>query len=166
MCIQGQAQRLGFVLHRRGLTGSASRPPPPPPPTLRLAPTFSLELPPQQPLGSPLCPLQGDRWEGELRVPVGEEGWTRGPQTGAEPSAWPTLQHLPCLLGKKRTAISLAVIKQLGRNQIIPRTEKPINKGATKTNRTAGAAGNTEKTQTGLGGWRLSGEGWALGCDV
>lgn len=30
---------------------------------------------------------------------------------------------------------------QLSGNQIIPRTEKPINKGAMKTNRTMGAAG-------------------------
>lgn len=163
MCIQGQAQRFGFVLHRRGLTGSAS---PPPSPNTQGGRNLQLRAARQQPLGSPLCPLQGDRREGDLRGPVGEEGCTRGHQTGAEQSAWPTLQHLPCLLGKKRTAISLAVIKQLGRNQIIPRTEKPINKGATKTNRTAGAAGNTEKTQTGLGGWRLSGAGWALGCDV
>lgn len=74
-----------------------------------------------------------DRWGGDLKVQAEGTQRLRCSQPGPSP-AWAPL------LGKKRTKTNLAVIKQLSGNQIIPRIEKPINKGAVKTNKAAGAA--------------------------
>lgn len=97
----------------------------------------ALPLPPRPGLwlrsvaASSLCPLEGDRWGGNLKVQA--EGTSQ--PCAASPAH---LQHLP-LFWEEKNKTNLAVLKQLSGNQIIPRTEKPINKGAAKTNTAVGA---------------------------
>lgn len=60
-----------------------------------------------------------------------------GNETALSSQSGPFFSIRPLFQERKRTKINVAAIKQLSGNQIIARTGKPINKGATKANRTA-----------------------------
>lgn len=91
----------------------------------------------RQPPPSARCGVTGGKGPSKARQE--RKARPRGDQTALRSQPGPSPASAP-LLGKKRTKLKLAVIEQLSGNQIIPRTEKPINKGARKTNSTAGAA--------------------------
>lgn len=165
--IQGLAQPLRrHTAQRRGLTGSAAPDPscrhrgwPCPSPT-----GLACSLEPVATSHPDPCSVTGGKGNREHRQE--RKGCPRGDQTALSSQSGLSPASAP-LLGKKRTKINLAVIKQLSGNQIIPRTEKPINKGATKTNRTTGAARKCSANTNAAGTCRrLRGEAWALGCSV
>lgn len=87
------------------------------------------------------------------------QGWW-GSKTGLCSQPGPCSSSQP-FSGEEKNKNKPAVIKQLSGNQIILRTEKPINKGAVKTNITTGAAGKCKANRG-----QQAGVGWEVHCGL